>query len=133
MVNPVRELIEVSVASATYQDRRGNALLMWIALAALAIGVIGSTHAPFKSRTLSPDSIERRLYWTGCVVACTLVFISQWPDIIRGLFGSVAGGIALAAIAFLRTNHLKIGGLVYAAFDTFRRPDRPPALECDDS
>jgi hypothetical protein len=124
----MHELIETSVASGSYQGQRGNILFLWLAFGAIAIGVFGSTRAPFKSRTMSPDSIERWFYWTGCVIACVLVFISQWPNVTRGLFGAIAGGIALVAIAFLRTNHLKVGGRIYAAFDIFRRPDRPPAL-----
>ncbi|MCX2934958.1 hypothetical protein ORI20_32370 [Mycobacterium sp. CVI_P3] len=126
------ELVATFVVAGGSQVQRGNNLLMWLAFGAIAIGVIGSTRAPFKSRTMSPDSIERWFYWTGCVVACVLVFVSQWPNVSRGLFGGVGGGIALVAIAFLRTNHLKIGGRIYAAFDIFRHPDRPPALAPED-
>ncbi|TGD88999.1 hypothetical protein BayCH28_06350 [Mycolicibacterium sp. CH28] len=128
----MQELIAISdVASNGVQ--RGHAVFMWLALGAIAIGIIGSTHAPFKSRTRSPDSIERWFYWTGCVTACIFVFMSQWPDVARALFGAIGGGLALVAIAFLRTNHLKVGGRVYAAFDIFRRPDRPPVLGSDES
>jgi hypothetical protein len=111
---------------------QSNMLLVWLAFAAVGLGLLGSTRAPWKSRTLSPDSIERRFYWTGCTVGCVLLFLSQLPNWSRGLFGAVASGLALIAIAFLRSNHLKVGGRTYAAFGFLRRPDRPPALGSDD-
>ncbi|BBY63516.1 hypothetical protein [Mycolicibacterium helvum] len=111
---------------------QSNMLLVWLAFAAVGIGLLGSTRAPWKSHTLSPDSIERRFYWIGCSTGCVLLFFSQIPDWSRGLFGGVAAGLALTAIAFLRSNHLKVGGKIYAAFDFLRRPDRPPALGTKD-
>ncbi|MCX2934779.1 hypothetical protein ORI20_31425 [Mycobacterium sp. CVI_P3] len=111
---------------------QSNLLLVWLAFAAVGLGLLGSTRAPWKSRTLSPDSIERRFYWIGCAAGCILLLLSQLPNWSRGLFGAVACGLALVAIAFLRSNHLKVGGKIYAAFDFLRRPDRPPALESED-
>jgi len=106
-------------------------VLVWLAFGAVAIGALGSIFAPWKSRTLSPDSIERRFYWTGCAVGCVLLFCSQLPNVPRGLFGATAAALGLIAIAFLRSNHIKIGGRTYAAFKFLRGPDRPPAGATD--
>lgn len=46
---------------------------------------------------------------------------------------AVVVGLWLLIIAFLRSNHIKIGGKTYAAFAFLRRPDRPPALQPDDA
>ena len=101
--------------------------LIWLAFGAVAVGTLGSLRAPWKSATLSPDSIERRSYWIGCAAGCALVFASQLPDWKRGLFGAVTVGLAMVAVAFSRSNHIKVDGQVYAAFEFLRQPDRPPA------
>lgn len=100
--------------------------MFWFAMAALAIGAVGSTLIPWRSSTLSPDSIERRFFWGGSAAACVLLLFSQSPNWARGAFGAGALAVALVAIAFLRTSHIKIGGRIYAAFPVLREPDRPP-------
>ena len=82
----------------------------------------------WKSANLSPDAIERRVYWTGSSIGAALLFVSRFPDWRQGLFVSVAAAVALLAIAFNWTNHIKINGRIYSAFNNNRRPDRPPAL-----
>ena len=110
----------------------GNISMTWLAFGSITIGALGSLNALWKSRKLSPDSIMRRFYWTGGSIGCILLLLSQLPDLARGLFGSIAFSLAWLVIAFLRSNHIKIGGRVYAAFDLLRQPDRPPALASDD-
>jgi hypothetical protein len=34
-------------------------------------------------------------------------------------------------LAFFRSSHIKIGSTIYAAWPSYRRPDRPPALSED--
>lgn len=106
---PLHDVIATIVAQGDRQQHAGNPLLMWLAFGAVAVGLLGSTRAPFKSPHLSPDSIERWFYWTGCAVGCVLLFISQLPNWTRSIFGATAVGAALIAIAFLRSNHLKVG------------------------
>jgi hypothetical protein len=101
-------------------------MAFWLAVTALAVGMIGSTLIPWRSSTLSADSIERRFYWSGSAVAAVMLFISQWPDWTRGTLGALALCVGLVSIAFLRTSHIKIGGRIYAAFPVLREPDRPP-------
>ena len=79
----------------------------------------------WKSATLSPDSIECRVDWTGCAIGTPLLFLSQFPDWPRGLFFAGGAAVALLAIAFQWTNHIKINGRIYSAFNNNRRPDRP--------
>jgi len=105
---------------------------MYLGLAAIVAGGILSMFPLWKSATLSPDSIERRVYWAGCAIGAPLMFFSQFPNWPRGLFLSVGTAVALLAIAFNWTNHIKISGRVYSAFNNNRRPDRPPALAPDD-
>ncbi|MBI3214493.1 MAG: hypothetical protein HYZ38_11770 [Mycobacterium sp.] len=86
----------------------------------------------WKSATLSPDSIERRVWWTGCALCIALLFVSQLPYWQGGLFLATMSALAMGASAFFRTNRIKINGRIYAAFHLQRRPDRPPALRRSD-
>lgn len=103
----------------------------WIALVALAAGTVLSMFPLWKSATLSPDSIRRRVWWTGCAVATVSLFCSQLPYWQGGLFAAVMTGLALVAVAGFWTNFIKINGRVYGAFSQ-DRPDRPPALASAD-
>ena len=85
----------------------------------------------WKSATLSPDSIQRRVWWTGCVTGTILLGLSQLPDWRSALFVSIGFTLALLAVALFWTNFVKINGRIYAAFHLQRRPDRPPALRED--
>jgi hypothetical protein len=106
--------------------------LMYAAMGAIGVGTIFSTFPLWKSATLSPDSIERRVWWTGCAAAVVLLFFSQLPEWRSGLFVSIMTAVALFFVAGLWTNFIKINGRVYGAF-SHNRPDRPPALaELDD-
>ncbi|MGB3483798.1 MAG: hypothetical protein WBB07_16485 [Mycobacterium sp.] len=97
----------------------------------LCAAIVCSLFPLWRSATLSPDSIERRVYWSGSALAVLLIFMSQLPGWRAGLF--VSGGVLLAvlAIAVNWTSHLKINGKVYALAASRRGPDRPPALSND--
>lgn len=101
---------------------------VWVAIAVLALGAVGGSTPLWKSSTLSPDSIQRRVYWSCSALVVVLGFVSQVPYWQGGMFVGGGSALALTCIAFYWTNHIKIGGRVYAAFPHLRRPDRPPAL-----
>ncbi|BBY63276.1 hypothetical protein [Mycolicibacterium helvum] len=101
--------------------------LGYAGLAAIVAGGILSMFPLWRSATLSPDSIERRVYWTGCAIGITLLFCSQIPNWGQGVFFALGTAVAVLAIAFQWTNHIKINGRIYSAFNNNRRPDRPPA------
>ncbi|WP_163806421.1 hypothetical protein [Mycolicibacterium anyangense] len=105
--------------------------LGYAAVAALAGGTIFSSFPLWKSETLSPDSIERRVWWAGCTIAIPLMFLSQLPNWRGGLFVAIMASVTLCGIAFFWTNRIKIHGRIYAAFAINRRADRPPALADD--
>lgn len=100
----------------------------WIGTAGLAVGVIGSEFAMWKSAVLSPDSIKRRFFWCGAAFFVVCLFISQVPDWKDATFGALVFGSCFVVIAFFRSSHIKIGDKIYAAWPSYRRPDRPPAL-----
>lgn len=97
----------------------------WSAMACISIGAIGGWFPLWKSATRSPDSIQRRVYWSGCVTGLLLLFIGQLPDWRAATFITAAMGLGVIATAVQFTNHLRIRGRTYAAFP---KPDRPPAL-----
>lgn len=102
-----------------------------IALIALATGTIFSMFPLWRSATLSPDSIKRRVWWTCCGITIVSLFCSQLPYWQGGVFVSALTGLALFTIAGFWTNFIKINGRVYGAF-TQDRPDRPPVLARDE-
>ena len=104
----------------------------YAAVAALAAGTLLSSFPLWKSATLSPDSIERRVWWTGCAIAIPLMFLSQLPNWRGGLFVAIMASGTLIGIAFFWTNRIRVNGRTYAAFALNRRPDRPPALARDE-
>lgn len=106
-------------------------VLRWLALSGLVLGTVLSWFPLWKSATLSPDSIRRRVYWIGCGVAVLAMFLSAVPDWPSAVFASGATALALVVLAWRWTNHLKINGRVWAASAADRRPDRPPALAGD--
>ncbi|AQA03654.1 hypothetical protein BVC93_15900 [Mycobacterium sp. MS1601] len=103
-------------------------MLFWAGVAVMAVGSVGGFYPLWKSANLSPDAIQRRVYWSACPVVAVLFFLSQLPDWRSGLFFGLGSALALVAIAFNWTGHIKIRGRIYAAFPDDRRPDRPPAL-----
>jgi hypothetical protein len=54
--------------------------LLYAGMTAIALGGLGGMFPLWKSRRLSPTSIERRVYWTGCIAGSVLLFVSQLPD-----------------------------------------------------
>lgn len=107
-------------------------VLMWVGFALLGIGTVGGWFPAWKSARLSPQSIQRRTYWTGCVLAVPMLFLSLLPDLTAALFGGVGMALGMIAIAFRWTGHIKIGNRIYAASPSLRVPDRPPALSASD-
>lgn len=104
-------------------------IFRYLTLGALGCAAILSGFPLWKSATLSPDSIKRRVWWTCCLVAVGSLFLSQWPAWGRGFFGSIMLALALIAVAGRWTTFIKINGRIYSASS---RPDRPPALENPD-
>ena len=103
-------------------------VLAGLSIVSLAVGGLCSMFPLWKSATLSPDSIERRTYWTGSAATVVLLFLAFLPDWQMAMFVSIFMGLALFSIAGMRTNHVKIRGRIYAGLASNRRPDRPPAL-----
>jgi hypothetical protein len=103
-------------------------MLAYTGLAAIILGVLGSLRPLWRSRTLSPTSIERRVYWAGTALGIALLFASQLPDWRRSLFIALAAAIVMVVMAFGRTPYIKIGGRIYAAYRLDRQPDPPPEL-----
>jgi hypothetical protein len=106
----------------------------WIAMGflAMAMAMVGGNYPLWKSASLSPDAIQRRVYWVCSALVVVLGFISQLPYWQGAFFVGSCSALALTCIAFYWTNHIKIGRRHYAAFPNLRRPDRPPALGHDD-
>ena len=103
-------------------------LLLYAGLAAMVFGGLFGMFPLWKSRTLSPASIARRCYWTGCIGGPLLMFTSQLPDWRSGLFVALASLFVVVVAAYRFTSHLKVGGRVYEFMRDPRRPDPPPAL-----
>lgn len=107
----------------------GTAKTMFYAgLALIVLGGFGSVFPLWKSRRLSPAAIRRRVFWTGAVGGCLLLFVAVLPDWRSGLFVGLGILFALAIAAFRFTSHIKIGDTIYAYSPSNRRPDPPPAL-----
>lgn len=106
--------------------------LGYAGVGALTAGLLLSMFPLWKSATLSPDSIERRVYWAGCAIGLPLLFLSRLPDWRGGFFLLIATAIGMVSIALFWTNFVKINGRIYSAFHLNRRPDRPPALAGED-
>ena len=123
----IRPMTLELLASGT-QLTGGSRLLSSIALVALLAGGLGSVFPLYKSATLSPDSIERRTFWTGTVIGLALLFVAYIPDWSTAAFVVVVVGISLVAIALTKSNFIKIKGRIYALDAANREPDRPPAL-----
>jgi len=109
-----------------------NELLINTGLFAIVSAVVFGSFPIWKSRTLSPDSIQRRVWWTCCAIASVAIALSQLPDWGRALFGFVCTILGMASIALMWTNFIKIDERVYTVFQGNRRPDRPPALHDDE-
>ena len=99
------------------------------ALAALGAAAIFSSFPLWRSATLSPDSIQRRVWWTCCAIATVSALLWQLPNWGQGLFSSIMLAVALFFVAGRWTNFIKIHGRVYGASS---RPDRPPVLASAD-
>jgi hypothetical protein len=102
--------------------------VFYAGLTATVVAAVAGMFPVWKSRRLSPASIERRTYWTGCIVGSLLVFFSQLPDWWSGLIITSAIVFVMVGTAWRFTSHVKIGNRIYAASHHKRRPDPPPAL-----
>lgn len=105
-----------------------STVLFWLGIALMGFGTLAGWVPLWKSSTLSPESIKRRVYWVSVSMAAVMFFLSQLPDWRSGLILGIGMALGLVAIAFKWTGHIKLGGRVYSAFPNLRRPDRPPVL-----
>ena len=110
-------------------DQVFSNLIFIIGLATMVLGVVGGMFPLWKSATLSPASIQRRVYWTGCFIGVALMFLSQVPQFRIAILIGLAMTFGVVAIAFGNTSHIKVGGKIFAAYRTLRKPDPPPALQ----
>jgi hypothetical protein len=92
----------------------------------LALAVTSAFFPLWRSRSLSPDVIMRRLFWTGTVVTMVFSFLAIWPDWKVGLFASLSLGLFLLVAAVRYTSHLRFRGRIYGHPHN-RGPDRPPS------
>lgn len=104
-------------------------VLFYAGLTAIVVGTLTSLFPLWKSRTLSPSSIQRRTYWTGTVVGVLLLFAGALPDWRSALFVSLCAALVMVAAAWRFTSHIRLGGRTYQFMRDSRRPDPPPALE----
>lgn len=104
-----------------------GSVLGFAGLALIAVGGVGGM-IPWKSRTLSPACIGRRVYWAGCIAGVGLLFASQLPDWRSGLLGAFAAALVLLLITYRFTSHIKLGGRVHQYMRDPHQPDPPPVL-----
>lgn len=103
----------------------------WFAILLIGLAGVSALFPLWKSAHLSPESIQRRGYWTCSALCSGMMFLSQWPDWRSGLFGGICIALGLIAVAFTWTSLIKIRGRVYTGNPSLRSPDRPPALGDD--
>ncbi|WNG93394.1 hypothetical protein [Mycobacterium sp. ITM-2016-00318] len=103
-------------------------MVFYAGLTAILLGAVGGMFPLWRSRTLSPASIQRRCYWAGAIGGTLLMFASQWPDWRSGLFVAFASLFVLVLSAYRFTSHIKLGGRIYEYMRDPNRPDPPPAL-----
>ncbi len=106
-------------------------MLFYAGLAALVLGGLFGMFPLWKSRTLSPASIQRRFYWTVSIGGPLLMFVSQLPDWRAGLLVALASLFVMVLIAYRFTSHIKLGGRIYEFMRDPKRPDPPPARAGD--
>lgn len=106
-------------------------VLFYAGLAAIVLAGLFGMFPLWKSRRLSPASIQRRCYWTGAIGGPLLMFVSQLPDWRSGLFVACASLLVGVLVAYRFTSHIKIGERIHAFLRDPRRPDPPPALRAD--
>lgn len=102
--------------------------LMWVGLSLMVLSALCGWFPLWKSETLSPESIKRRVFWSGMAVSLVLFFLALLPDLRASMIGTVGMALGILAIAFRWTGHIKIRGRIYTADPSLRRPDSPPAL-----
>lgn len=100
-------------------------------LAIIVIGFVGGVIPFWKSRTRSPASIQRRVFWPSAVTGVVLLFVSALPDRRSSVFAAVAATCVLVVMAYRFTPLIKIRGRVYEYMRDPRKPDPPPALRSD--
>lgn len=102
--------------------------LVWIAVGLVGFATVFGWIPLWKSSTLSPDSIQRRVFWTGMVGSLPLVFLALLPDVRGAVFVVACSALVIVMIALRWTRHVKIGQRIYGASPERHRPDRPPVL-----
>jgi hypothetical protein len=102
--------------------------MVWTAIMLMGLATLFGWFPLWKSSTLSPDSIQRRAFWTGMGASVPLIFIALLPDLRGALFVATISVLVIVSVALRWTRHVKVRGTVYSADPDRRRPDRPPAL-----
>ena len=106
-------------------------LLFWIATVLVVFATVFGWVPLWKSSTLSPDSIQRRVFWTGMAGSLPLVFLAMLPDVRGAIFVVTCSALVIVMIALRWTRHVKIGQRIYGATSERHCPDRPPVLTDD--
>jgi hypothetical protein len=68
-----------------------STIVFWTGFSIIAFGAIGGMFPLWKSATLSPDSIQRRVYWAGCGAGVLVLFLAQLPDLRRSRWRYFSG------------------------------------------
>jgi hypothetical protein len=100
-----------------------------VALVGLVLAGPLSLFPLWRSATLSPDSMKRRIFWTGTAIASVSMFPAVWPNWKLGVATSILVALAMTSIAARFTRHIKIRGKVYGVQHNDgpdRRPSRAP-------
>jgi len=103
-------------------------MVFYAGVTAIVLGGLLGMFPLWRSKTLSPASIQRRCYWAGSIGGPLLMLASQWPDWRSGLFVACASLFVLVLGAYRFTSHIKLGGRIYEYMRDPCRPDPPPAL-----
>jgi hypothetical protein len=105
-----------------------DSVFFWFAMTMMGLAVVTGWFPLWKSTRLSPDSIQRRSYWT-CTALCVLgLFLSQVPDWKAAAVLSLGIAFGMTAVALRWTRHVIVRGRIYAVHSDQRGPDRPPVL-----
>jgi hypothetical protein len=106
-------------------------VVFYAGLVAIVLGTLAGMFPLWKSQRLSPASIERRCYWTGCLSGAVLLFVGVLPDWRSALFVSICAVLVIVVVAFRFSTHIMVRGRVYAFMHDSRQPDPPPALRSE--
>ena len=98
--------------------------LFYAGIIAIAFGTAASIFPLWKSRRLSPASIQRRVYWSGSLVGSLLLFVAVLPDWRSALFVSLCAVSVVVVVAFrftIDTSRSATGSTRYTPLTTGAR------------